>query len=241
MTRIKKAIIVGASSGIGQALAHILISEGYRVGITGRRDSLLQEHQQRWGRNCIAQSFDVSDTDGAVQNMKSLIGKLGGLDLLIISAGVGFINKNLDWDKEAQTIAINVMGFSAIANLACNYFIKQRHGHLVGISSIGALRGNGQAPAYNASKAFMSNYLEGLRYRLANESGDYTVCDIQPGFVDTEMAKGDVSMKKIPVEKAARQIFEAIDKKKTHAYISKRWRLFAWLYRSLPDFVLAKM
>jgi short-subunit dehydrogenase len=236
-----KAIIVGASSGIGQVLARILIDHGYRVGITGRRQSLLQGYQSQLGSDCVVQSFDVSQIETSIQSMKTLIDKLGGLDLLVISAGVGFINEDLDWEKEAQTIAVNVTGFAALAALACRYFLKQGYGHIVGISSIGALRGNGQAPAYNASKAFMSNYLEGLRQKLAKEKGQYTVSNIQPGFVDTAMAKGEIALKKIPVEKAAQQIFDAIEKKRSHAYISKRWRLFAWLYKSLPDFLFLKI
>ena len=241
MNGSKTAVVVGASSGIGLALAKLLINEGYRVGITGRRELLLQKNKQILGENCITQCFDVSDTQESIAQLEVLINKLGGLDLFIISAGIGFINPNMAWDKEEQTIAVNVNGFAALANFVGRYFIQQKHGILVGISSIGALRGNGVAPAYNASKAFVSNYLEGLRHNLTKKEGDFTVCTIEPGFVDTEMAKGETPLKKIPVDKAAKQILDAIIKRKSHAYISKRWRLFAWLYRSLPDFIFLKM
>jgi len=108
-------------------------------------------------------------------------------------------------------------------------------------SSIAAIRGGGDAPAYNASKAFVSNYLEGLRQMAAKMKLPLTVTDIKPGFVDTVMAQGEGLFWVAPAEKAAKQILEAVEKKKDHAYVTKRWRLVAWVLKLLPGRLYCKI
>jgi short-subunit dehydrogenase len=80
------------------------------------------------------------------------------MDLIVISAGTGLIDKEHSWEKEKNTLDVNVTGFAAIANAAFKYFSQRNEGLLVGISSIAAIRG-GEVPAYFASKAFVHNYL----------------------------------------------------------------------------------
>jgi short-subunit dehydrogenase len=116
-------------------------------------------------------------------------------------------------------------------------FFKQGYGHLVGISSIAALRGSRYVPTYPASKAYLSTYLEGLRHKVKYEKLRITITDIKPGFVDTAMAQGDYVFWRAPVAKAAEQIYQAIVKKKKTAYITKRWRLIGWVQKYLPDFL----
>jgi short-subunit dehydrogenase len=147
----------------------------------------------------------------------------------------------LDWLKEQHTLDVNVYGFCALAGLAYNYFAEQGHGHLVGISSIGALRGNPVAPAYNASKAFMSNYLEGLRKKAFKDKIQITITDIKPGFVDTDMAKGEGKFWVASPRSAAEQIFAAIRNKKAHAYITRRWCLIGWLLKLMPNWLYQKV
>lgn len=104
--------------------------------------------------------MDVSKKE-APSNLQSLIDEMQGVDLIVISAGTGSLEPDLPWNKEKETIETNVLGFSAIANIAYHHFFKKNSGHLVGISSIASIRG-GEAPAYNASKAFVASYLQGL-------------------------------------------------------------------------------
>ncbi|HAE39398.1 MAG TPA: oxidoreductase, partial [Candidatus Riflebacteria bacterium] len=132
-------------------------------------------------------------------------------------------------------------GFAAMATAAMKLFIDQGYGHLVGISSIGALRGNRDSPAYNASKAFVSNYLEGLRVKAVRSGLPIYITDILPGFVDTAMAQGPGLFWVAMPEKAAAQILVAIDKKKRRAYITRRWRLIAWLMQVMPDFLYERI
>lgn len=231
---MKRAIVVGASSGIGYELAKLLAEDGYDVGLVARRHGHLLKLQEELPTKTHVRPVDVSQITETRDAIESLIKELGGVDLFIINAGIGFLNPHLEWQHEKDTIDVNVYGFCSLANLAYRYFTRQGYGHLVGISSIGALRGNALAPAYNASKAFMSNYLEGLQKRAAKENPDITVTDIQPGSVDTAMMQGEGHFWIASPQKAAKQIFNAISKKKRHAYITKRWRLVAWLLKAIP-------
>jgi len=81
----------------------------------------------------------------------------------------------------------------------------------------------------------VSNYLQGLRYKVAGLGLPITVTDIQPGFVDTAMAQGPSLFWVASPEKAAAQIYEAIRRKRRQATITKRWRLFAWVLKLAPD------
>ncbi len=155
------------------------------------------------------------------------------VDLVILNAGIGFINPELDWEKDKKTIDTNVTGFCSIANIFMKHFLLKGNGHLVGISSIAALRGSG---VYSASKAFISNYLEGLRHKVVKEKKQIVITDIKPGFVDTNMAKGKVFWM-TSANKAANLIYKAIEKKKYHAYITPKWRLVAWLLKCMPKFI----
>ena len=233
---MKKAIIIGASSGIGRALAKTLAADGYQLGLVARRLELLKELQQEIGaENSLVRRIDLSDLQQALPQFSELLDAMAPVDLIIISAGLGFINPELEWEKEQQTIAVNVSGFSAIAGLAMLTFIRQGYGHLLNISSLAALRGSGSAPAYNASKAYESNYLQGLRQKAAKLRLPITVTDIQAGFVDTAMAQGEGLFWVASPAEAARQIHTAIRRKASHAYVTRRWRLIAWLFKLLPD------
>jgi short-subunit dehydrogenase len=136
---------------------------------------------------------------------------------------------------------LNVLGFAGMVNVAVAHLETRGSGHLVGISSVAALRGNGVAPAYAASKAFVSNYLQGVRYRFNKLKLPIVVTDVQPGFVDTRMAKGDRLFWVASPETAARQIVAAIRRRKQRVYITGRWRLIAWLLQVLPDAVYSKL
>jgi short-subunit dehydrogenase len=170
-----------------------------------------------------------------------MIETMQGVDLVVINSGTSFLNPELDWSKEQQTLDVSVYGFCAIAGEVYKFFAKQGKGHIVGISSIGALRGNPIAPAYNASKAFMSNYLEGLRKKAFLNKLPIIVTDIKPGFVDTDMAKGEGKFWVATPQKAAEQICSAINKQKQHVYITRRWRLIGWVLQLMPNWLYQRM
>jgi short-subunit dehydrogenase len=142
---------------------------------------------------------------------------------------------------ENEAIKTNVTGFAALVNVATHYFTRKGSGHLVGISSIAALRGGRESPAYNASKAFESNYLEGVRQKVRKAGLPITITDIKPGFVKTAMAKGEGIFWAAEPDKAARQIYDVIRQKKPIAYITRRWVLVAWLLKLLPGFIYERL
>ena len=233
--------MIGASSGIGKELAIVLSQNGFAVGLTGRRIDLLEKLKSNLPNPTFSKQLDISDYSNAMDLLNNLIDEMGGVDLIVISAGIGFINPNLNWGEEKMTIDVNVNGFTAMANVAFRHFVQAGRGHLVGISSIAAIRGSGEAPAYNASKAFVSNYLEGLRINASKARLPILVTDIQPGFVDTAMAKGEGLFWVASPQKAARQIHKVIQKKAEHAYITKRWSVIGCLLRVLPGFIYSKL
>jgi short-subunit dehydrogenase len=228
-----KVIIIGATSGIGRKIAELYAERGYKVGITGRRAELLVEIKNQFPEKIETECFDVTGPEN-IRKLSSLIDKLGGLDILVYSSGTGDISKELDWKLDKQTVDTNVMGFVEIINWAFNYFANQGFGCLSTISSIAAVRGNSWAPAYSASKAFQSNYFEGLAMKAVRLKKKISVTCIEPGFVNTKMAKGNKMFWVVPVEKAARQIISAIEKKKRKAYVSRRWGLIAKLLKWAP-------
>jgi len=238
---VRRAIVVGASSGIGRALALRLAHEGYAVGLAARRLPLLLELQAEIGPRAHVRQLDVADTARAMTRLEELIAELGGADLIVVSAGTGHVNPDLAWEHEEETLEVNVLGFAAMANVAYRYFVGRGAGHLVGISSIAALRGSGVAPAYNASKAFVSAYLDGLRHKLARLGSPVAITDVQPGFVRTAMAQGPHVFWAASPEEAAEQIWWAIRRRRKRAIVTRRWRPVAWLMRIVPDAVYHRL
>ncbi|WP_254416524.1 SDR family NAD(P)-dependent oxidoreductase [Bacillus glycinifermentans] len=154
-----------------------------------------------------------------------MIDEMGQADAVFICSGVGYTESELGRQKQKEKIDVNVLGFAVCANLFLDHFVQNGRGHLVGISSIAALRGSGSGALCSASKAFVSNYIKGLRRKMKSTGADIVVTEIQPGFVNTTLAKGERLFWAASPEKAAEQILKAVRKKKKHAYISKRWRI----------------
>lgn len=232
---MKTAIVVGATSGIGMELARVLAADGWRLGLCGRNRQALEALRLELGPSHETSVVDVTESDAVPGLLEDLTRRLGReVDLVVLSSGIGVENHKLAWEPEERTLRTNVLGFAACASWAGRYFLARGRGHLVGISSVAGLRGSPFNPAYNASKAFVSNYLEGLRLNL----GRYpiTVTDIRPGYVDTPLTRGQKGMFWVAdARTAARQIYTAIRRRKKVAYVTRRWRLVALLSRAAPD------
>jgi short-subunit dehydrogenase len=156
--------------------------------------------------------------------------------LLVFSAGIGHLDKNLGFEIENEANKLNVLAFTEIADKAYKYFESKEHGHFVAITSIAGLRGHRIAPAYHAAKSYQISYLEGLRQKAINSNLSITITDIRPGFVDT----GLVNKKHFWMaskEKAAQQIFNIIAKKQNIGYVTKRWLIIAVILRILPNWI----
>ena len=236
----KKIIIVGATSGIGRKIAEIYLEKGNKVGVTGRREHLLQELMGKFPNQVETECFDVTK-DKNIFHLESLITKLGGLDILIISAGIGEPSIELKWEIDKKTVLTNVYGFIEIANWAFNFFVKQGYGQLAVISSIAANGPSSRAASYSASKSFQSIYAEGLSLKARRLKKKIFVTCVEPGFVNTKIPQTKNPFWVIPVEKAARQIINAIHKKKRKVYISKRWWIIAKMIRWMPYFIYKRL
>jgi len=238
---MKNAIVVGASSGIGKALAILLSKSGYKVAITGRREKLLQEIVSSNPENIIYSSFDITDSVNLEENLNKLINRLGSLDLLVHCSGVGFLNDTFNFEQEKKTIDVNVVGFTQVADFALKYFTKQKYGHFCAISSLAGIRGSRKCPSYNASKAYQINFLEGLEQQVIKSKLPISVTDIRPGFVDTELVKGDGIFWLASTTEAAKQIFDVIRSKKSYAYVTKRWSIIAFILQIAPRWIYKKI
>ena len=237
---MKKVIIVGASSGIGRSLAIELSARGYEVALLARRQAMLLETAHLCVSKTYIQTIDMEQHLQAIDILTQLIAQMNGVDIIIYNAGIG--ESSGKWEKENQMHQINAVGFAAVANFAFNYFrANKKAGQIVGVSSVAGKRGMRHAIGYGATKAFMWNYMEGQRHKAVAEKLDIAITDIRPGFIDTDMTKGQKGMFWVQTsEKAARQIADAIVAKKKTAYITKRWGIIAFFFGLLPDFIWLK-
>lgn len=237
----KKAIVVGATSGIGRALAQLLVQNGYTVGITGRRVNLLEELEMSDAQHYVVKQFDVDNYDSVSSNLTELCDKLGGVDLLVLSSGTGWRNIDLSLEYESATVKTNALGFTAVVNWAYKYFENKGSGSMAAISSIAGIRGFSVSPAYSGSKAYQMRYLEALRQKAKSARNNISITDVRAGFVDTAMGNGAGSFWIASPQVAAQQILKAINKRKSVVYVTKRWFFIAWLLRVMPNFIYERI
>jgi short-subunit dehydrogenase len=237
----KRAIVIGASVGMGAELSKRLAADGYSVGMMARRLSLLEKIQKEIPTKTHIGYLDASKADDAVDRLNTMIEEMGGLDLLVIAV-TGFHDSDFassDWKGSLSVLDVDVVGFFALARAGLSVFERQGYGHLVGFSSVDGLHGVAFCPAYSASKAFCSRYLEAERNKYIQQNIPIFVTDIIPGWIDS---KGDFDYDAMPnaywvesLDNASREIFEAIKTKEPVAYITKRWKKVAQLLSVIPN------
>lgn len=243
----KKVIIVGASSGIGLEIACLLATEDYDIAITGRDENKLKtainiiNQNISDGQKSMYSVFDICE-DNATNHLDSLINKLGGMDLYIHSAGVGWQNAELDVVKENTTSNINVFGFTHMIVHVFRHMISKDCGHIVVISSIAGTKGLGPAPSYSASKAYQSTYIEALQQLASIKNKKITLTDIRPGFVATDLINNGIGYPMVlSKELVAKKIIKAIKKHKNVAVIDCRWRLVTFFWKIIPHWLWRKI
>lgn len=242
---MKKAIIIGATSGIGQAVMLELTRRGWEVGIAGRRQEQLIE-LQRTNLNVIAtQRIDITHPDAADQ-LHTLIGKMGDdIDLYFHSSGIGYQNPSLDIDKELRTVETNALGFTRMVTAAYHYFLQhpERPGHIAVISSIAGTRPLGAAPAYSATKRYINHYMDCLR-QLLHIQGVRHLCltDIRPGFVRTPLLTdgGNYPMQ-LDVNQVAKEIVDGLERRKSVITVDWKYRLLVFFWRLIPRFIWLRL
>ncbi|MDR1847663.1 MAG: SDR family NAD(P)-dependent oxidoreductase [Bacteroidales bacterium] len=238
MEKIKNAIVIGSTSGIGKEVARLLVHDGYKVGITGRREALLMDLKAEKPNSYTVKAFDITDLALTIQKMEEFVSEMQHIDLIFLCSGIGKVNQKLDFEVEKQTIMTNVLGFTNIIDWSFNFFNRQGYGHLASVTSIASLRGNRYAPSYFASKAYNKSYLEAMRGKARKTKSKISITDIRPGFVDTDLIKGQGNYPFVsPLNKASRQIYKAIRHRKKVVYITKRWNIIAFLMKIAPRFI----
>ena len=231
----KTIIVTGASRGIGHEIVKIAEKKGHRVYSISRNIKALKDYSFKYPRQ-----VDLANED-SIDKFSSEVKNDGvKVDALINNAGA-FLNKPFEKisKKEFEYIfQVNVFGLSSITRKVLP--IIDSKGHIVNISSVASEIGNGISPSYNASKAYQANYLQGLRFKAFRMKVPIFLTDVRPGFVDTEILMGnkDKLFWVAPLEKACKQIVNAIDRKKRVVYITKRWKIISLLIKTLPERII---
>jgi short-subunit dehydrogenase len=231
---MKRAIVVGATSGIGREVARLLINDGWKVGVCGRREEALNELKAENPENVETQVIDVTTADAA-DKLDILIRKLGGMDLFFLASGIGKQNMELKPDVELSTVATNAEGFVRMTTAAFNYFAANGGGHIAAITSIAGTKGLGAAPAYSATKRFQNTYMDALAQQARMRKLNIRFTDIRPGFVNTGLLTDgrNYPLKMSPVY-VARHIIRTLKHGRRAVVIDWRYGLLVFFWRLIP-------
>lgn len=244
-TKGKRALVVGASSGMGAAIVRQLAQEGYAVAAVARRrellDTLANEAVTTSG-SVIVRTHDVLQVDEVPERFEGIVRELGGLDYFVYAAGtmpdVGA--EEYDTEKDLLMVDVNLSGCIAWTNAVARYFHTQRSGTIVGIGSIAGDRGRKGAPVYGATKAAMATYLESLRNRLSERA--VRVVTIKPGMIETPMTEHlDKLVMPVSAERAAADILKVSRGKLwNERHVPLRWWAVSRVIRSIPSFLFRR-
>ena len=237
----KKAIVMGATSGIGMEVAKLLAAKGWQVGIAGRRIERLQtlisdnKATPQGGIICY-QQIDVTSAE-APSLLLELIDKLGGMDLYFHSSGIGWQNNSLDIEKELKTVETNGLGFTRMVDTAFHWVVhhhSRQKARIACITSIAGTKGLGAAPAYSATKRFQNHYLECLTQQARMRHLPISITDIRPGFVKTDLIAGSTYPLQLQPEDVAKHIVHTIEKGKEVKVIDWRYAILVFFWRLIP-------
>ncbi len=237
----KTALITGASSGIGMALAKELAFQGYNLILMARREQLIEDwaqYIQTQHPDCKIKikKSDVSSFEEHMQDVKEAVSEFDSLDLVVANAGVGYNTNEWTntWEGSKKIFDVNLLGAIATIEVAKDIMLAQGYGHIVGISSMTSVRGAPQISAYSASKAGFSTFLEAMRIDLVEKK--IPVLDVHPGFVQTPMTEKNTYMPfLVSSDKAAKYIFKAIKRKKARLYFPWQMLVLNYLSRIMPN------
>ena len=229
MTKEKRAIVIGASSGIGREVAKLLMEQGWTVGVAARRVDKLEELHA-----AAVEPIDVTQED-ATTRLQSLISRLGGMNLFFYASGIGKQNRELKEDIELATLQTNGLGFTRMIGEAYRYFAQQGFGHIAAITSIAGTKGLGPAPSYSATKAMQNVYLQALEQQANARGLKIRFTDIRPGFVDTALLSGDFHYPMmLQPERVAKEILDAINHHRHIRVIDWKYRILTAIWRRIP-------
>ena len=235
------AIIVGASSGIGREVAKLLLADGWKLGVAARREESLMELKKEAPERVEVMPIDVTKPD-AGERLQRLIQHLGGIDLYFHASGIGKQNRTLEEDIELSTLETNGVGFTRMLGVAYRYFAEQGVGQIAAITSIAGTKGLGPAPAYSATKAFQSTYMQSLEQQAHQRGLNISFTDIRPGFVDTALLNDGFPYPMLMrPESVARDIVRSIYRHRHVRVIDYRYRILTFFWRLIPRWIWRRM
>ena len=237
---MKRAIIIGASSGIGREVAMLLLADGWRVGIAARRIEVLREIKNAFPEQVETVRIDITD-NGAATELQSLVDRLGGMDLYFHASGIGQQNRTVDADIEMRIVETNALGFTRMVDAAFGYMVAHGGGHIAVISSIAGTKGLGPVAAYSATKAFQNTYIQALEQLSISRKLNLSFTDIRPGFVDTPLLTGDRYPLLMDKTRVARYIVRALAARRHVCIIDWRYRILVFFWRLIPNRMWRKM
>ncbi|MCD8260480.1 MAG: SDR family NAD(P)-dependent oxidoreductase [Bacteroides sp.] len=237
---MKRAVIMGATSGIGKEVARILLKKGWMLGVAGRRIEELKALKELAPDQIETEVIDVTD-ENAPEMLNHLIEKMGGIDIYFHSSSIGKQNPELEEKIEIDTLRTNGEGFTRMVTAAYCYFRTQGEGHIAMISSIAGTKGLGAAPAYSATKHFQNTYIQALSQLSHMEKAHITFTDVRPGFVKTDLLKdGNYPMLMQP-GKVAKSIVKALYHKKRVKIIDNRYAVLVFFWKMIPGFIWERL
>lgn len=238
---MKRAIVMGATSGMGRGVALGLLAEGYVVGVAGRRAELLEEIKQVAPDRVVTRVIDVTSSN-APDELLQLIEDVGGIDLYFHSSGFGKQNLKLDADIERRTVLTNAFGFTQMVDTVFNYFKQTgRKGRIAVISSVAGTKGMGAAPSYSATKRFDWTYIDALAQLARMQHLDIRFTDIRPGFVATDFLSGDTYPMLLNTDYVVRRILKAVHNGRRRVIIDWKYRILCFLWRRIPLWLWERM
>lgn len=243
--RAPRAIIIGASHGVGCEMAKLLSMQGYVVGLMARNQEKLDHLWRELEGPSYVELLDLEDSqENFLEAFKRLNLMIGGVNLVVFCADAGFNNQGEDKMVQEQMLRVNIEGLLSISEAALDSFqtLTNGTGHLVVFSSLYAMRGDKQRMCYCATKAFVSNYLDSLRrhcqtlkYKKENgRHGGIKITELRPFYVCEEQMSSKPSFWYRSNEAIALQAFKAILKHRSVSYLFFRWRLLALFARYAP-------
>ena len=235
----KKAIVIGASSGMGREVAKLLSQEGYTVGLAARRMALLESLQAELPNQSYIKQLDVMESN-AREQLQLLIEQMGGCDLMVISISPSSEIQSNEWAERKKILEVVAVSFIAMADVALEYFKKQNSGHLVGISSTAGIRGESRNPEYSGAKACIMTYMEGVRNYVIQNNINVYITDIRPAYVAVEyspLGSDPNAYWEITCEQAGQEIIAAIKARQKIALIPASYWGYALLLNYLPDWL----